>query len=270
MLKIELKRAFKRKSFLYALLIGTLISIVEYIGFNYNYIIMPYRNYLHFFDDYILSGIASPYEFFIIFDPTALANLFFIIMPILVAISYSDSYLEDLNSGFLKNILARCSKRKYLLNKFLANFIISGITISIPLIIDLVMILTTQANIYPDKVVNPSGYGGIFINLYLNNPLLFTLMWIFIYFMFAGVISSITLGFSGVIRNKFIVLVAPFITINAIEILFSLIGIRDYSCVEFLYGCYKVNPIAMLISFIVMLLATFLSFYFGGKSNEIF
>ena len=270
MLKIELKRAFKRKTFLFVLLLGTIISIVENITTNYYYIIFPYTNYIDFFERYIKAPMNSPCEFFIFFYRSPLAYLLFIIMPILVAISYSDSYLEDLNSGFLKNILARCSKRKYLQNKFLANFIISGITISLPLLISLLMILMTQANIYPEKTGNALIVGNLNVNMYLNHPVLFTLMWIFIFFIFAGVISSIALGFSIVIRNKFVVLIAPFITINAIEILFSLIGLSDFSPVNFLIGCPDINASAMLITFIIMLMLTFLPFYFGGKSNEIF
>lgn len=270
MLHIEIKRAFKRKSFLFALLVCTLICIVENIVYNYNYILMPYTSYPYFFEDYIKSSILSPYDCFIFFHLTPLSNILFIIMPILVSISYSDSYLEDLNSGFLKSILTRCSKHKYFRNKFLANFIISGITISIPLLISLLILLMTQANIKPEKLMNALSIGNLNLDMYLNHPLIYTLIWISIYFIFAGVISNIALGFSIIIRNKFIVLITPFITVNVIDILFNLIGISDYSVTSFLFRYPKINPIAMMITFVVMLITVFLTFFFGGKSNEAF
>lgn len=192
-------------------------------------------------------------------------------MPILVAISYADSYLEDLNSGFLKNILSRYPKNKYLKNKFFANFIISGITFTIPLIINLLVQITTQASIHPEKLVQRTlAIGSLNLNMYLNHPLLYTLLWIFIYFIFAGVISSISLGFSIIIRNKFIVLIMPFIIVQAISILFPLIGIKTYSVSDFLYLSNNVKITPMLITFIVMLMLSLLPFYFGGKSNEAF
>lgn len=271
MLQIELKRAFKRKTFLISLLVVTLLCIVDNVVSNYNWIIMPYNSYPYFFEDYIKLGIVTSYQCFTFFHFTPLASILFTLMPILVAISYSDSYLEDLNSGFLKNILARCSKRKYLQSKFLANFIISGITVSIPLLINLLILITTQSSIKPEKMSTTTLLNGsLNLDMYLNHPMLYTLMWIFIFFIFAGVISSIALSFSIVIRNKFIVLIAPFITVQAIGILFSFIGLNDYSVLRFLYLYSEANPIAMMVTFIVMLAATFLSFYFGGKSNETF
>lgn len=271
MLKLELKRAFKRKTFLFTIVIGIIFAIVENVVSNYYDIIHSYTNYPHFFEGYIKTAMDSCYNSFLFFNFSPLSSIFFTIMPIVVAIAYSDSYLEDLNSGFLKNILARCPKQKYLKSKFLANFIVSGITVSIPLLISLLMLITTQASINPDKISTLTlGSGNLNLDMYLNHPILYIFLWIGIYFVFAGAISSIALGVSIVNRNKFIVLIAPFIILQAIDILFSFIGINDYNVMRFLYLCSRVNPLAMFITFVVMLMATFFSFYFGGKSNEAF
>ncbi|MFR1709714.1 MAG: hypothetical protein ACLSV2_12500 [Clostridium sp.] len=271
MLKLELKRGLKRKTFIVALLVTTIFCVVQHLVSNYWWIIMPHANDSVFFDTFLKSGIVSAYQCFIFFNLTPLGNLLFILMPILVAISYGDSYLEDLNSGFLKNILSRCSKQKYLKSKFLANFIISGITIAIPLIVNLLLLITTQASILPEKLsTNTLMAGSLNLDMYLNHPALYILMWILIYFAFAGAISSITLGLSMVTRNKFIVLIAPFIIVQAMGILLGLLNLRDYSVAKFLYSYPEPNPIAMFITFTVIIMATFLPFYFGGKSNELF
>lgn len=271
MLNIELKRGFKRKSFIFALLACTVICILDYLIVNQYNIIFSYENYPHFLSNYMKVGGRSCYDNFIFFRLSPFSQILTITMPILVAISYSDSYLEDLNSGFLKSILTRCSKAKYLRSKYIANFILSGITFSFPLIIRLIMLITTQGSILPDKtnctaLIN----GSLWINLYLSHPLLYILLWIFIYFIFSGVISSIALSFSILIRNKFVVLVAPFITLSVIEIIFSLIRLGDFSPSRFLFHYPNVNPVSVIITFIVMLGVTFLTFYIGGKSNEIF
>ena len=271
MLKLELKRAFKRKTFIFAILIGAIFAIVENISSNYYSIISAYTTSQYFFDIYIKTAMDSCYNHFLFFNFSPLANTFFTIMPIIIAISYSDSYLEDLNSGFLKNILARCSKKEYLKSKFLANFIVSGITISIPLLISLLMLITTQSSINPDKISGLTlGSGNLNLDMYINHPILYIFMWIGIYFVFAGGISSIALGISIVNRNKFIVLIAPFIIVQAMDILFSFIGINNYNLMRFLYLGFNPNPLTMFITFIAMLMVTFLPFYFGGKSNEAF
>ncbi|WP_346930172.1 hypothetical protein [Clostridium sp.] len=270
MLRIELKRAFKRKTFLFALLVGIMFCVLDNIESNYYNIIQAYSGYNNYFNEFLKSAVESPYYSFALFSTTELSSIFIMIMPILTAISYSDSYLEDVNSGFLKNILLRCSKRKYLQSKFLANFIISGITISIPLLIQLLLLLATQPNIKPEKLYNAMIIGGLNLDMYLNQPLLYTLIWIFISFMFAGAISSIALGFSIIIRNKFVVLIAPFISVLVIHLLFDIIGLYEYSVLGFLHLPVKPNPTDMLITFIVMLMAAYLPFYFGGKANETF
>ncbi|WP_346871252.1 hypothetical protein [Clostridium sp. UBA5119] len=273
MLKIELKRAFKRKTFLFALLVGIMFCVLDNIEANYYNIISSYSGYNNYFNEFLKSSVLSPYDSFTLFNLTSLSNIFIMLIPILSAISYSDSYLEDVNSGFLKNVLSRCSKRKYLQSKFLANFIISGITISIPLLIELLLLLATQPNIKPERLYNAIHIGSLNLDMYLNQPLLYTLIWIFISFMFAGVISSISLGFSIVIRNKFVVLIAPFISVMVIHLLFDMIGLFNYSVLDFLYlasMAISSKPTEMLITFIVMLIVTYLPFYFGGKSNEAF
>lgn len=274
MLQIELKRGLRRKTFVAALVICILFCVFEYLIYNYPYYSVSLK-YTATLSDYLgvyLKGSAiNSYDFFIFFSLTPLANILFILMPVLVAISYSDSYLEDLNSGFLKNILTRCSKKKYYVSKFLANFIISGITISIPLLINFLLTITTQVSGPPYKLITATALNGnLNMDMYLNHPFLYVLMWIGIYFLFAGAISSIALAFSIVTRNKFIVLITPFIVVQVIDILFKVMNLMDFSVSKFLYLYFNINPWAMAVTFLVMISATFIAFYFGGKKNEAF
>lgn len=272
MLQIELKRGLTRKTFIAALVICTLFCVSEYLIYNYPYYSynLKYSHTLSsYLNDYLKGEVITSYQFFIFFSLTPLANILFVLMPILVAISYSDSYLEDLNSGFLKSILTRCSKKNYYLSKFISNFIISGITIAIPLLINLLLTITTQVSANPYKLSSSTLLNGnLSMDMYLNHPMLYVLMWVGIYFLFAGVISSIALAFSIVTRNKFIVLITPFIVGQVIDILFSLMNLMDFSVSKFLYLYFNINPWAMAITFVVMLEVTFIAFYFGGKKNE--
>lgn len=274
MLQIELKRGLKRKTFIAALVICILFCVFEYLIYNYPYYRVSLKcsstlsNYMNF---YVKGGAINSYDFFIFFSLTPLANILFIIMPVLVAISYSDSYLEDLNSGFLKSILTRCSKKKYYISKFLSNFIISGITISIPLLINFLLTITTQISGPPYKLITLTALNGnLNMDMYLSHPFLYVLMWIGIYFLFAGAISSIALAFSVVTRNKFIVLITPFIVVQVIDILFKVMNLRGFSVLKFLYLYFDINPWSMVLTFVVMISVTFMAFYFGGKKNEAF
>ena len=276
MLGIELKRGFRRKTFLITLAIGIVICLGDILIGSQFYIRRIFDSGFGiqgFYMEFMKGYVQSPYELFSLFGSSQISNLFFVLIPILSAISFSDSYLEDLNSGFLKNVLSRCSKRKYLHSKFLSNFIISGITIAIPLLIQLIFLLATRPNITPYKLAGTMRKGWLNVDLFLNNPLAYTLMWIFISFMFAGVIASIALGISIVIRNKFVAVISPFIVVMGIHILFQPLGLYKYSVFDFLYGGASIIGMKfyhMIITFAVMFLVTYIPFYFGGKANETF
>lgn len=276
MLKIELKRGFKRNTFLITLAIGIIICLGDLLinsQFYIRRILDPSFGTQAFSLEFMKGFVRSPYESFALFSPSEMSNLFFILIPILSAISFSDSYLEDLNSGFLKNVLSRCSKRNYLHSKFFANFIVSGITIALPLLIQLIFLLATRPNIMPYKLSGTISMGWLNLDLFFNNPLAYTLIWIFISFMFAGVISSIALGISIVLRNKFVAVIAPFIVVMGIHILFDLLGLYRYSVIDFLRGGFSIIGMKfyhMVITFALMFLLTYIPFYFGGKSNEVF
>lgn len=269
---IELKRALKRKSFLIALTIGMILCIGDILQNNMFYIERSFLNCYSdtYYQDFMHSFVASPVGFFALINSTEITNLFVSLIPILCAVSFGDSYLEDLNSGFLKNILMRYPKTKYLNIKFLVNFTISGITIALPLLIQLIFLLITHPLIKPYKLYDAVFVGDFNINLYLNHPVLYILLWVFIAFIFSGIIGNIALSISIINRNKFIAVVAPFILTMVVHILFSLLGLKCYSVVGFLtFSESGLKVYHLVITFIVMFLLTYVPFYLGGKSNEI-
>ncbi|MEG2656914.1 MAG: hypothetical protein RSA29_14560 [Clostridium sp.] len=269
MLKLELKRGLKRKSFIIALLVTFIFCVINIIKNDYYLLSMPYVTYPYFLEDFIKSGIISSCENFIMFRFTDVSNILFCIMPIIVSMAYGDSYLEDLNSGFLKSILSRCSKNKYFINKFVANFIIAGIAFTLPLLINFLINICFGATLQPE-ILNPNNLriGNLNMNLYVNHPMMYTTLWLFIYFIFSGAIASISLAISIITRNKFIVLVIPFILMQLISIFFRSINMNSYSPMSFLYLSNNIDIKSMIISFIVMVSSTFMILYWGGKHNE--
>lgn len=271
MLKLELKRGLKRKTFIFAFLLFLTVTVFDCIKYNYSNIISAKFINENFLYDVSKGASFSPFGGFFVFRTTSLSNLLFILMPVLVAMGYSDSYLEDMNSGFLKSILIRASKKTYLISKYLANFIIAGITTAVPLLIDLIIIVTTQPAIKPDMFSSNTFFqGSMAVNLYMNHPIIFILLWIFIYFMFSGAIASITLAFSNFIRNKFIVVILPFIILQAYAIIGQFIDIYKFDPNVFLKNPSYGYLGCVFITFIVMMVITFIPYYLGGRKNEIF
>lgn len=257
----EIKRGLSRISFRIALLIGIIANIMSVFITNPG---------TYSIDNYIKAYEISAYDNFIFFNLNSLSNVMILIFPILSAVSYSDSYLEDINSGFINYIYTRYSKSKYLICKFCSNFIISGLCVAVPLIINLIILILTVPSIKTNAILGRYTIlcGGLLSSLFYNNPILYILLWILIYFMYSGAFASIALSISIVIKNKFVVLFVPFLLCNVIGIVLNLIGKYSYSPSSFLYLSNNQSIDIIIIEFILIVLISAFIFYVGGNKNE--
>lgn len=259
---IELKRGFSKKSFKVAVGIGIIFSILSISkSFTYNKDIL---------NEYINGYINNSFSNFIIFNLNPISNLFIIIIPILSSLGYADSYIEDVQYGLIKNIYTKKSKLAYVISKYWANFIIGGITLSVPLLLNYLILILLYPSIPSDPILGKLTIleGGLFYRLFYSNGNLYIIMWIIIYFLYAGSFASIALCFSKVIKNKFIVIFIPFILYFLIEIFAEVINKLEYSPQYFLYLGTDQNFHIVLGEFLLSFIITFILFCFGGLNND--
>lgn len=209
-IKMELKRGFNS--------IGTILSLL--IGFA----CIGYKNYIlishdiHMDDLIEKSGDTSYYMFnkgnfynrWIVayIDPSMLYLFYF--LGIIVALPYGISYYNDRKRGIIKNICTRVDKSKYLKAKFASVFITGGTVAVIPVFIDLLI----SKLAYPYDFINISGTALcgrtkwlIFIidHMYIA-AFLFLVLW----FIFGGLLASISLLVSIIADNIFTIQLTPF------------------------------------------------------------
>lgn len=264
MFLVELKKGFSRQSFKVAILIGTIfciLNITKYISISIS------DNYLQ---GYIKGYLETTYDNFILFNLTPLSNILILIFPLLSCISYSDSYLEDVQSGVIKFIYTRQSKVKYLISKFLSNFIVAGVSIAVPLMINFIIIILLYPSIPPHPVLGKVTImdGGLFPDLYYSKPIVYIFMWIVIYFLYAGAFASIGLSLGVIIKNKYITIILPFIVYMVVEIIVELIDKPMYSPQQFLYLSRSQSPYIIICEFAIIFLISITIFLYGGYKNE--
>ncbi|MDF2504702.1 hypothetical protein [Clostridium sp.] len=262
MFLIEIKRAFSRVSFKIAILIGILFSIVSLIkGPIYKGDIL---------NAYITGFVHTPFDDFIFFKLNPISNLLIIIMPIISTLSYSDSYIEDVKSGSIKNIYTRYKRQSYLLSKYFANFVVSGVCFSIPLLLNYISLILLYPSVQSDRVFGYTtiGYGGLYSELFYGHGNLYIIMWIIIYFLYSGAFASIALCFSTFLKNKFVALFIPFMLIFLVEIFTELSNKMKYSPAHFLYLSLDQSFFIILLEFIFIFVTTISLFFFGGLNNE--
>ena len=112
-LNMELKRAFLNKRMVLALSFGVLLSIWHYLGY-----IFPLRNY-------IIAGAypLSAYNKWLGGECYSLqSSLFYMLLPILCALPYGDSWVYDCLSSIGGQAIIRGGKRAFVLTKMLVAF----------------------------------------------------------------------------------------------------------------------------------------------------
>lgn len=263
----EIKRAFSRMSFKLMILVGCAFCIKSLIDAN-----LFKSSSEELISQYLGGYINTSFSNFIFFKANPLGNFFIIIMPILCAFSFSDSYIEDRKSGIIENIYTRKSKIRYLINKYLVNFIVSGIAFAVPLLFDYLLCIMLMPSINSDPVLTGKiiSRGGLFSDLFYSKPNLYILMWIVIYFLFAGAFASIALCSSKFIKNKYVVIFVPFILNFIITMLCERTDSLKFAPVNFLY-CFTQNSFIIILSeFIIISIITFGLFCFIGVKNDVY
>ncbi len=259
MLLQEMKRGFSRRSFLIVFTIGLIICTIS--AFN-----------VSTYTDMVQGYVFTLYDGFFIFYPVSYSTTFIIIVPLLSCICYSDTYCEDLNSGFIKSIYTRKKKEQYLIIKYIANFIISGIAISVPLIVNYIILILRCPNIKPNAILGPNTilYTQLFSNVFYKHPTLYIALWIGIYFMYSGLFASIGLSLSTLIRKKNIALFLPFILSIVVELIVEIFDKLSYNPVNFLNMNLYQSFTIIIGEFLILSMISFTLFFVGGKRSETF
>ena len=263
MLKEEIKRGVTRKSFWITFLVIIIFSSIYTFS-------VPRYSTDEFLYSYLKANVYTSYDCFIFFNLSRPANILILILPLLSSLVYSDTYVEDSKSGFLKFIYIRGDKKKYLRTKFLANFILSGVAVAIPIVVSFVVLKLRVPSVETNPLLGVSTIlqTDIFPKMFYSHPNLYIALWIGIYFIYAGLFSSVGLSLSIFIRNKIVVLFSPFIIYHVGAIIIEFFQGYRYYPASFLYlGLYK-SFAAIIIEFILIMIISYLVFIIGGNKRE--
>jgi ABC-type transport system involved in multi-copper enzyme maturation permease subunit len=253
MFKMEITRIFTRPTFWLVLILGTILSVYA------SYIYWP-TNVTH---DFYLNYPRSPYVTWFLIGDMPSAHIYNILFPLLASIVFADSYAEDVNSGYIKNILTRVKKKKYYATRYISNFCVGGLVATFPLMLNffinmLVFPLIENNYYYGMNLIQEQ---DIFHHIFYSNPLIYVFLRILLLFILGGVLASIGLTCSLFIKNRYIVIIIPFLVFMAIDVLMPI----TLSNLFFTFGSWHILlPIYLLIG----LIGTVLCYRIIGDKNE--
>ena len=149
------------------------------------------------------------------------------LFPFLIVIPYASSYIDDYRNQLLPVYATRSSRTKYYVSKLVACFVGTSLVIAIPFLINF---LLTNLFFFHSHHVIPGGYQdnvfcqnvlglGIiyksnypimpFLELFLDNQILYSFLYLVILSFFAGWMGTFVLGLSFIWRYSKLLLFLP-------------------------------------------------------------
>lgn len=217
----ECRRAFFSRGMLAAILIGSGVSVSQVLtkGREAQQMLLENLQMESLYDCWI--G-GSPFGFS--------TELFYLLIPIIAALPYSVSYFQDKKTGYMQNVCIRTGRKKYLLAKFGAVFLSGGTAVVIPMLLNLFLNAMIIPAIKPEMSVNQSTIQAINLGgeIYFGHPLLYTLLYLFLDFIFAGLWATLSLAGTHLLDSIFFICLLPFIIYFSWNNLADFVGRIDW------------------------------------------
>lgn len=273
--RMELSRAFKNRSFYFALMVGIGLAMWHFIRYGVPLIQNILDVYNHTVDTAVYFEkvkYAIPVTQMWLGTSNAGTEIYFFVMPLLSAIPYGASYCIDVNSGYVSNIVTRVGKKDYYRAKLLAVFLSGGAVCVIPLVFELLLCMCFAPVMFPLSgthlfaVQSASWLSGLF---YSSGTWVYIFVYLLFDFLALGLISSFCLIITWVEENRFAVMLAPFIVCFAVHILCSwLMGKTTWSPLVYTFfpQLYTENLLAVTLE--LLILAVLAIRFTLGKKDE--
>lgn len=135
-----------------------------------------------------------------------------IVFPLLATIIFSDSYLQEKESGFTKFIYTRMPLKKYVSIKVIVNSISSTLVAGASSLFMLIFLVVTvgirnpQIASYTNNINGPLSY----LLDSRGTRLIYALIIILLFSIAYMVTATLSLGISAWVKNRYLVLIAPF------------------------------------------------------------
>lgn len=203
-LKLELDRAFRNRRMAAALAVGCGLSLWHLWEY-----VLPIRGYVAS-GDYPLSS----YSKWLGGENYSLqATVYFMWIPILCALPHGGSFAFDRVSGYGNQVAVRRGWRPYLRAKYLAVFLSGAAVAVLPLAFDFLVTNLFLPAIRPQAGLGlfPIGTKSFLGDFYYRHPFLYLLLYMGIDGVFYGLFTTLSLSASLFTRNRFAVLLAPFL-----------------------------------------------------------
>lgn len=220
-LRMELTKASRSRSFRIALLVATVISI--WSAFDAVSAFTAIGDFGVDSGSYDFPSSRSCFAAWIgvgSWGAQGAHYLFYYAVVFLSPLAYATSGLSEVDSGYIGEVITRCSRQVYLFSKQFAVFLSSGTVAVLPMLVNLVIVMCVFPAITPD--IYDSLYIGVFQDTlfarqFYADPWIFVLLRVALVFVLCGLWGCLVSALGLFLRNRVIQLVVPFLVLLGIE-----------------------------------------------------
>lgn len=193
----ELRRAVFNKGMFISFIIAIVLNCIilkNYYSFSfYERFIKPWYESPSIISDGLYGGTV---EWWTLLRATPYYVYSMYIFPMLAVFPYGSRLFFEKRTGQLKNQLIRQSRVRYAMKKYISIYVSGGIAVTLPLLVSLMVTYvvwpyhkTSQVNAF---LANPDW----FKKLYFSHTWAFILLTLFAWFIYGGILVSISIMFS--------------------------------------------------------------------------
>ena len=143
------------------------------------------------------------------------------------------TFCDELNTGYVKYILVRKKQNRYILSRMIANALAGGVATALPLLLLAVLMLPVTEP-YTLEMLESGSYTPLHQSIFSGIEMVWggylcVLVIVLLGFVFGFVWSTLGLGISALVPNRYVALCAPFILFFALHIGSSALGLERFS-----------------------------------------
>lgn len=204
LLRLELRRAFCNPLFFLSLAVGLGICLWQFAEY-----ILPWWGF-----QYWVEYPSSVYHLWLGGQNGSLQPLlYYLLIPILCALPYGNSYYFDLQSGYVNQIVTRGERKNYVLAKVVTSFLSGAVIAVLPLLLDFLLTGCNYPAVRPQSGLGFYAIGepDILGELFYRSPVLYLTLFLLLNAVFFGLMNIISLWAADFVQNRFWIVLMPFL-----------------------------------------------------------
>lgn len=155
------------------------------------------------------------------------ATLLFALFPLLATLPFGASLVQDVKTGYLKNLTVQVPRVKLVVSRYLVTFLGAFAVVMFATVGQLVFSMMFLPNIMPEiaSFAFPMmGLGQLGHSFYAAHPFLFLVLWALFDALFLSALACLALPIGWLTENIFLALVTPTAVYFVVSFLFEKLG----------------------------------------------